>query len=105
MRLESPIGSAASPPATRDSSTRVSLATWARMRVEVTAAVKLATNVLGPFEPLYWLLLGPPISAGAATVAVAWYLAGALSTSAATAPPAISGTSTRIHTRRRMIRR
>ncbi len=86
-------------------STPVSFATWFTMRGEPIAATKLDTNALGPVEPLYWLVFCPPTTAGAATVAVASYLGGSRSTWAATMPPASSGTSSRIHSRRQMILR
>src|ERR671936_2939950 len=105
MRLESPIGTATRLSRMLRGSTEVSLATWLTITGEVTAATKLETNVLGPVEPLYWLVFCPPTTAGAATVAVASYLGGARSTRAATTPPARSGTSSRIHSRRQMIRR
>ena len=80
-------------------------ATWFTIIGEVTAPLKSATKARGALAPLYWLVLGPLTAAGAATVAVAEYWGGRLSSQATTAPTASTGTRTRIQSRRRMMLR
>src|SRR5919198_1430508 len=107
MMLESPTGVATRlPPVRLAVDSPVSLDTSATIRGEVSAPEKLDTKFLVPFAPLYWLpLVDDPISAGAAIVAVAPYIRGCRSTSAATPPAASTGMRTRIHSRFQMIRR
>src|SRR5215210_2816502 len=100
MRLLLPISVADSPDFTRPLDALVSLATWATIGGEVTAALKLATKAFGPLAPLYWLELAPPTSAGAATVAVAWYSLGLATTNPTTSSAARAGTATKTLRRR-----
>ena len=80
----------------------VSSATLTMISGEVIAARKSATNALEPPPPRYGLTVEVPSTVGAATVAVASCRDPCLSCQATTPPAASSGTSTRIHSRRRM---
>src|SRR5947209_2340748 len=95
IRLLVPISVADRPDFTWPLATPVSRATCSTTGGEVTAAVKLATKAFGPLAPLYWLALVPPTSAGAATVAVAWYCFGFETMMPTTRRAARTGTATR----------